>query len=259
MASSLDGEEPGGADEGSLVSFVPPRNPHEEAVVAIWRDVLGRSDIGVHDDFFDLDGNSLRAIQMIGRVRKLCGVSIRAVDFFQSPTVAALASAMATPSGQPVVSRRPPGADPVLSFDQRRLWLEDQLRPGTAYNVHVRRRLVGHLNVAALDSGIRVILARHEALRTRFPTVDGGPVQIVDDPDDNWHLTLTDLADMPDGLAAARQLADEDAATPFDLARGPLVRCLLIKLGDTEHVLSVTAHHIVCDDWSVSHCCCQIA
>lgn len=230
---------------------MPPRNRHEEAIAAIWRDVLGRPDIGVLDDFFDLDGNSLRAIQMIGRVRKLCGVSIRAVDFFESPTVATLASAVATPSGQPVVSRRPPGADPVLSFDQRRIWLEDQLRAGTAYNVHVRQRLAGHLNVAALDSGIRAILARHEALRTRFPTVDGGPVQIVDDLDDDWHIALVDLAGAPDGLTTADRLADEEAATAFDLARGPLFRCLLIRLSDSEHVLSVTAHHIVCDDWSV--------
>lgn len=255
MANSPAAEESTRADErcgaAASDSFVPPRNRHEEAIVAIWRDVLGRPDIGVHDDFFDLDGNSLRAIQMIGRVRKLCGVSIRAVDFFQSPTVATLASAVATPSGQPVVSRRPPGADPVLSFDQRRLWLENQLLPGTAYNVHVRQRLVGHLNVAALDSSIRTILARHEALRTRFPAVDGGPVQIVDDPDDNWHIALVDLAGAPDGRTVARQLADDEAATAFDLARGPLFRCLLIRLSDAEHVLSVTAHHIVCDDWSV--------
>ncbi|MGH3258935.1 MAG: condensation domain-containing protein [Streptosporangiaceae bacterium] len=247
--------ESGGADEprgaATSVSFVAPRNPHEEAIVAIWRDVLGRPDIGVLDDFFDLDGDSLRAIQMIGRVRKLCGVNIGAVDFFESPTVAALASAVATPSGQPVVSRRPPGADPVLSFDQRRLWLENQLRPAAAYNVHVRQRLVGHLNVTALDSSIRAILARHEALRTRFPTVDGGPVQIVDDPDQDWHLTLVDLAGVPDGRTAAVQLADDQAAAPFDLARGPLFRCLLVRLADSEHVLSVTAHHIVCDDWSV--------
>ena len=255
MAIFSGAEESGGADEphgaATSVSFVAPRNPHEEAIVAIWRDVLGRPDIGVLDDFFDLDGNSLRAIQMIGRVRKLCGVNIGAVDFFESPTVAALASAVATPSGQPVVSRRPPGADPVLSFDQRRLWLENQLRPATAYNVHVRQRLVGHLNVTALDSSIRAILARHEALRTRFPTVDGGPVQIVDDPDEDWHLTLVDLADVPDGRTAAGQLADDQAAAPFDLACGPLFRCLLVRLGDSEHVLSVTAHHIVCDDWSV--------
>jgi len=255
MANSPVAQESSGADErcaaATSVSFVPPRNQHEEAIVTIWREVLGRPDIGVLDDFFDLDGDSLRAIQMIGRVRKLCGVSIRAVDFFESPTVATLASAVATPSGQPVVSRRGTGADPVLSFDQRRLWLENQLRPETAYNVHVRRRLAGHLNVAALDSSIRAILARHEALRTRFPTVDGEPVQIVDDLDENWHLTIADLAGAPDGLATARQLADDDAATPFDLARGPLFRPLLIRLSDTEHVLSVTAHHIVCDDWSI--------
>jgi non-ribosomal peptide synthetase component F/acyl carrier protein len=233
---------------------VPPRTPHEEAIVAIWRDVLGRSDIGVLDDFFDLNGNSLRAIQVIARIRETWGVSIRAMNFFESPTVAALASAVAagSPSERPFVSRRPPGADPVLSFDQQRLWLENHLRPEAAYNVHGRRRLLGRLNVAAFDASIRAILVRHEALRTRFPIVDGRPVQVIDDPDENWHISVEDLADVGhDRAGAARRLADEDAAAPFDLAQGPLFRCLFIKLSDTEHVLSITAHHIICDDWSV--------
>lgn len=232
---------------------MPPCTPREEAVAAIWRDVLGRSDIGVFDEFFDLGAHSLHVIQVIARIRKTLGVDIPVRDFFESPTVAALASAVAAGSSSErlVVSRRPSDADPVLSSDQERLWLENQLRPGAAYNTHGRRRLVGPLKVAILEASLRAILARHEALRTRFPTVAGQPVQVVDDLDENWRIRVEDLTDVDDRTDAARRLADEQAATPFDLAEGPLFRCMLIRLSDTEHLLSVTMHHIVSDAWSV--------
>lgn len=232
---------------------VPPRTPGEQAIAEIWCEALDRSDIGVFDDFFELDGDSLAAIQVIARIRETWGVSIQSMSFFEAPTIAALAAAVAaaSPSERPVVSRRQPDADPVLSFDQQRLWLEYQLQPEAAYNVHGRLRLVGPLDIDALDAGVGAILIRHEALRARFPTVDGRPVHVIDDPDEDWHFGVEDLtAGEGDGAAAARRLSDEDAATPFDLARGPLFRCTLIRSSDTEHILSITAHHIVCDDWS---------
>jgi non-ribosomal peptide synthetase component F/acyl carrier protein len=229
------------------------RSPYEEVIAAIWRDVLGRSDIGVTDDFFDLNGDSLHAIKVIACIRKTLGVGIPVSEFLRSPTVAALASAVAARSSsvRRVVGRRPADAPPVLSFDQQRIWLENQLRPGAGYNLHGRRLLAGPLNVAALQASIRAILARHEALRTRFPTVSGRPVQAVDDPDENWRITIADLSAERDPQPAARRLADEQAAAPFDLAHGPLFRCLLIKLTDTKHILSITMHHIVSDGWSI--------
>ncbi len=233
---------------------MPPRTPFEEAILAIWRDVLGRVDIGVLDDFFASGGHSLLAPKVVARIRKTLGVHVPVMDFFESPTVAALASAVAaqSSSGPPVVTPRPPDADPVLSYDQERLWLENQLLPGAAYNTHGRRRVVGPVDVARLEASIRAIVARHEALRTRFPTVDGRPVQVVDDPDEHWRVRFEDLTDLHDDSAgAAIRLADEEATTPFDLARGPLFRCLLIRRSETEHLLTVTMHHIVSDAWSL--------
>jgi non-ribosomal peptide synthetase component F/acyl carrier protein len=235
---------------------VPPRTPYEEAVAAIWRDVLGRADVGVLDDFFDLGGHSLLAVQVGVRIRKILGVDIPVKDFFEFPTVAALAAAVAAASGtsssRPEVTPRPPGAAPVLSFDQQRLWLESQLRPPAAYNLHGRRRLTGRLRADVLERSLRAVLARHEALRTRFPLVDDVPVQVVDEPSEEWRISFQDLSGVAgDRDAAARRLADEDAAAPFDLANGPLFRCLLVKLGETEHLICVTMHHIVSDAWSV--------
>jgi len=230
-----------------------PRTPHEETMVEIWRDILGRPDIGVQDDFFDLDGNSIHAIQVIARIRETYGVSIRAIDFFESPTVEALAAAVAAraPAERPVIGPRPPDATPVLSFDQQRLWLADQLAPG-AYNIHGRRRMLGPLDASVLEKSIRAIIGRHETLRTRLPDVDGEPFQVVDDPREDWRLTVVDVSGADDRLAAALRLADEDAVRPFDMAQGPLFRCLLVSLSDTDHVLGITVHHTVSDDWSVT-------
>lgn len=221
-----------------------PCTPAEEAVLAIWQDVLGRSDVGVHDDLAALAGSSLLALQAVARVRKELGVDVPVQVFFESPTVAALAASFAT--DRAVVTRRPRDAEAVLSFDQERLWLENQLVSAAVYNVHGRERLVGPLDVAALEASIRTILVRHETLRTRYPTVDGRPVPVVEDAED-WRLEVVDVTD----AAEAARLADEQAAAPFDLAQGPLFRCLLARLGSTEHLLGITAHHIVCDVWSV--------
>lgn len=230
---------------------------HAEAILEIVREVLGHRDIGVHDDFFDLGGDSLGAIRVIASIREHYGVRVAAMEFFESPTVTTLAAIVAAeaPPQRPPVAPRPVDADPVLSYDQQRLWLEDQLLPGAAYHVHGRVRLVGALDVAALEASLREILRRHEVLRSRFPTVDGRTVQVVDDADDGWRLRVVDVATAADvdgdHATAAARVVDEDAAAPFDLERGPLVRCVLVLLGDAEHVFGVTAHHIVCDDWSV--------
>jgi non-ribosomal peptide synthetase component F/acyl carrier protein len=235
-------------------SSAPTPAHYEEAIAEIWREVLGRTDIDVSDDFFDVDGDSLHAIQVIGRIRETWGVGVRAMDFFEAPTVRALAAAVAValPSEGPVLGPRGADAEPVLSHDQQRLWFEDQLQTGAAYHVHGRQRLTGPLDVGALDASVRAILGRHEVLRSRFPTVDGHPVQLTDVSVEDWHITVEDLGGPGAGREAAARLMDEEAVRPFDLAHGPLVRCLLLRLAEDEHVLCVTAHHIVCDDWSAA-------
>jgi hypothetical protein len=156
-----------------------------------------------------------------------------------------------SPTERPAVTPRPPGAESVLSFDQQRLWLESKLRPTAAYHLHGRYWLRGTLDVAVLERCIRKIIGRHEILRTTFPFVDGRPVQRVAAPDPHWRITVADVGATDDRVARAEQLADRQAAEPFDLERGPLLRCLLVPLGDAEHLLSITMHHIVSDAWSI--------
>ncbi|MCH0563661.1 MULTISPECIES: non-ribosomal peptide synthetase [unclassified Streptomyces] len=228
----------------------PPRTPTERAVAEVISEVLEVSAVGRQDNFFDLGGQSLQASKVVGRLRETLGVEVSVRQVFELGTVERIAAALVP--GRPGVEPRPAGAEAVLSYDQRRLWLEDQLRSSVAYNVHGRQRLLGDLDVAALERSIRAIIARHETLRTTFPVVDGRTVQSVAEPDGTWRLPTEDLSDFAgDRESAALKLADEQATTAFDLAGGPLFNCLLVKLADGEHLLSITIHHIVSDAWSI--------
>ena len=139
------------------------------------------------------------------------------------------------------------------SFAQQRLWIIDQLEPGiTAYNISVARLLKGRLSVSVLERSLNEIVRRHEVLRTSIATLDGKPVQVIAPK-----LTLTvpaiELSELPEAeqKLEVQRLAREEAQRPFDLARGPLLRASLLRLGDQEHVLLLTMHHIVSDGWSV--------
>jgi amino acid adenylation domain-containing protein len=233
----------------------PPRGPAEELIAEVWRQVLELDGVAREDDFFDLGGDSLLAGEVLRQLRERTGAGIPLRLVFEHSRLADLAAALpALPDGagtsqdQPPVVPRPPHAEPVLSFDQRRLWLASQLRPAPTYHLHGRHRLHGPLDVAALERSIRAIIGRHEALRTAFPVVDGEPVPRVADPDPDWRLTIADLS-TPDSepAPAAHRLADEQAAAAFDLAGGPLFRCLLVRLGETDHLLSITIHHLIAD------------
>ncbi len=139
------------------------------------------------------------------------------------------------------------------SYAQERLWFDDQIEPGSAlYNSAVAFRLRGDLDVEALRASLIAVARRHDALRTTFAFRDGRLVQIVAEelvP----QIDIRDLRGEPAAVREARaaELAQAAAREPFDLTAGPLVRALLLRLGDVEHRLVFTLHHIVADGWSV--------
>ncbi|HXM55278.1 MAG TPA: condensation domain-containing protein, partial [Candidatus Dormibacteraeota bacterium] len=138
-----------------------------------------------------------------------------------------------------------------LSFAQLRLWFLDQLVPANPfYNVGLSWRLQGRLDVPALEWALSGIAARHEVLRTAFPSVGGRPVQLVAAPGP-VRVRQIDLRGPADGHEEARRLATEESSRPFDLRRGPVWRALLLRLADEEHALLLTFHHIVSDQWSM--------
>ncbi|HEV7514956.1 MAG TPA: condensation domain-containing protein, partial [Thermoanaerobaculia bacterium] len=172
---------------------------------------------------------------------------------FDRPTVAGLAAVVESARGSaPTLLRAAPGTARVLSYAQERLWFLEQLEPGRpTYNVAATLRLRGSLAVPALLASLGELARRHEVLRTRFAAVEGLPYPMVDEPSP-LRLPLVDLTALPgtrrEPLAAL--LAAAEAQRPFDLATGPLLRVVLLRLAAEEHAGLVTLHHIVCDGWS---------
>ena len=141
-----------------------------------------------------------------------------------------------------------------LSFNQERLWFLEQLQPDTSvHNLLHCLRLKGVLNVAALEQSLMEIACRHEILRTTFTVIDGQPIQVIS-PKIEWKLPVVDLRELPteQRQTEAQKLAREDAEQPFDLAKAPLWRFKLLRLGAEEHILYRTIHHIIFDGWSHS-------
>ena len=150
------------------------------------------------------------------------------------------------------IPRRRPASSAPLSFSQQRLWFLDQYEPNSSvYNVPSALRLKGTLNVGALEHSLNEIIRRHESLRTTFSRMDGEPVQVIA-PALSLAVSVVDLRVHPESEREqeARRLASEEAQRPFNLAQGPLFRATLIRLGDDDHILVLTMHHIVSDGWS---------
>src|SRR3954451_19207653 len=160
----------------------------------------------------------------------------------------------AAPGGIARLPRGPEGGGTFApSFAQQRLWFLDRLEPGSAfYNLPVVLTASGPLDPAALAASLRAIVRRHEALRTTFETRAEGPVQVVH-PRLEVSLPMVDLRALPAAAreAEALRLAREEAERPFDLARGPLLRAALVRLGDEGWRILLTLHHIVSDGWSM--------
>jgi len=140
-----------------------------------------------------------------------------------------------------------------LSFAQESLWFINQLEPtSSAYNIAISTALTGDLNLTVLRRSLCEVVRRHESLRTRFVAVDGAPVQLITD---NFvmSLPLVDLSDLTAPLRKeeADRIIEREARTPFDLEQLPLLRVSLLKLGQQQHVLVLTMHHIISDGWSM--------
>ena len=247
--------------------FAAPRTPTEDLLAGIWAEVLGRERVGIHDDFFELGGHSLLATQLISRMRAALGMDVPLRQLFEEPTIARLAAGVE--AARPTGPRWPsPPILPVsrdrelpLSFAQQRLWFLDQLEPESPlYNVSLAVRLIGPLDPRALQHSLEALVLRHEVLRTTFTTTHGRPVQVIA-PTLPLPLPIVDLVSRPaaEREHAVVEQAREEAQRPFDLARGPLVRSRLLRLGGEDHVLLLTLHHGVSDGWSTSIVCRETA
>jgi amino acid adenylation domain-containing protein len=150
----------------------------------------------------------------------------------------------------PPISRRSSTDPAPVSFAQERLWFLEQLEPDRGvYNICRAFRLTGDLNVPTLDASLSEIVRRHEVLRSAFQVIDGRPLQVTL-PAPKVTLSLIDLSGADREEEVQRRIKEE-AARPCDLSAGLFLRGSLLRVGDDEHILILTTHHIVSDAWSM--------
>ncbi|MBK4998721.1 amino acid adenylation domain-containing protein [Pseudomonas sp. S31] len=224
-------------------------------VLRLWRETLKVDVLESGASFFSQGGNSIQAIQMIAELRDELGIELSLRTLYEAPTLAdfttqvqALARGEQAEAPMPRVSGQPL----PLSAAQRRLWLLWQLQPNSAaYNVPGGLRLRGELDHAALDRAFKILVQRHEALRSYFFEQEGVALQKVEEGVDFsvQHEDLRDVAvEQREELAQA--IVAQETATPFDLEEGALLRVRLVQVDEQDHLLLVTVHHIVADGWS---------
>lgn len=240
--------------------YVPPRNDVEKQLVEIWAQVLNLAPekIGINDNFFELGGNSLLATQLTSKIRERLDIELPLTALFECSSVTQVAELCVN-----AVKNDIPPISPVdrthferlpLSFAQERLWFSEQLAPGTGrYNLYRAVTISGELDIDRLEQAFNLVIARHENLRTVFPSEKGQAQQLILDSLD-FKLERIDLSRYPskeERHSKTREICQKEAARPFDLARGPLLRSCVIKHAEQEHILLLIMHHIISDGWSV--------
>ncbi|WP_458364535.1 non-ribosomal peptide synthase/polyketide synthase [Burkholderia pseudomallei] len=240
-------------DAYARAEYEAPQGAKEEALAAIWRELLHVERVSRHDNFFELGGHSLLAVQLVSRLRQALSVEVALSTVFDAPVLSALASRLDDNTAEvlPPIPLAPRDGRIALSLAQQRLWFLTQLEGvSEAYHMSGAVRLDGPLNREVLQRALNRIVMRHEALRTCFAREEGEPIQVIQ-PHADLTMSYHDLREAEQSEQRAKDLSQAHASAPFDLSRDLPVRVLLLQLADEAHVVQVVMHHIASDGWSV--------
>ncbi len=248
-----EGEEAAGGE--TVTGTVTERKLHR-----LWQEFFGRERIGLDDDFFEIGGDSLKALTVIGRIHKGLNVQVSVTEFFRRPSIRRLAEYIDTKgldnSGKSVAIPRAGKKDfyPLSAAQQRLYFLYAFDQASIAYNMPQIIKLEGEVDRARLQDAFASLVHRHESLRTAFQLENGIPVQKIKE-DAGFQILYTDLlingtASDIDGTPPDEQQIDtllKQFVRPFKLDEAPLIRVGLIRIGQKEHLLVVDMHHIISD------------
>ncbi|MEL6969054.1 MAG: amino acid adenylation domain-containing protein [Bacteroidota bacterium] len=229
-------------------TYEAPRTDEEMQLVAIWQELLQVEKVGIRDNFFDLGGHSLLATRLLNKVRQRFSgaISLRAV--FENPTIAGLAEQLSYQDYSPI-PRSPQMPSYPLSSSQKRLWILSQDTDGQrAYSIPGVFKLRGQLDKEQLSAAFKVVIQRHESLRTGFVQDDSGEVSQFIIPAEQVRFRVEEA-----GYIAAEDLDYQAflAELSFSLDEAPLLRAKLIEVGEQSYVLVIVVHHLIADGWSI--------
>jgi non-ribosomal peptide synthetase component F/acyl carrier protein len=244
------------SDEQERRPYEAPRNEMEARVAQTWADVLGLEQVGIHDHFFELGGDSISGIQVLTRLRN-AGFQTVPHALYTYPTVAALAESLREESAEEaalVAADVEEATEYPLSSLQAGILFHILMRPeADMYRLQACYTLEGELHLPDFVQAWRDATMRHSTLRSSFHAVGaGGPFQRVH-PSAELPVRVMDLRELPEDERAARVDAflGEDWRQGYDLEKPPLCRLALLRTGDTTHVLVFNMSHLVLDGWSM--------
>ncbi|MGE5343808.1 MAG: amino acid adenylation domain-containing protein [Candidatus Omnitrophota bacterium] len=249
-------------------NYEAPRDAIEQTIADAFQRIFGIDRIGIHDDFFELGGDSLKVITLVTDIHQQANADIPMEEVFKRPTVGELADYVRQKTEIHTfssISRVEEKEYYPLSPPQKRVFIMEQIEESLMiYSEPSAVWMDGPVNVSALKQGYRQLIERHESLRTGFFLVDGEPVQRIhpahdlqfelydddftdDFTDDFSHDSSSKLNDSREKIeAVVRELLQ-----PFDLSRPPLWRSALIKVSENRYLFVNVLHHIICDDLSI--------
>uniref|UniRef100_UPI00209BE581 non-ribosomal peptide synthetase n=1 Tax=Rhodococcus erythropolis TaxID=1833 RepID=UPI00209BE581 len=233
--------------------FRAPSTEVEKIVAQVISDVLGVERVGLDDDFFALGGNSLVATQVTSRLGRALDTTVPVRTLFDAPTVEALAALVESRAGiggqKALVAQSRPAEVP-LSLAQQRMWFLNRFdTDSAAYNITFALHLAGHLDMAAMETALEDVLARHEVLRTVYPDGASGPKQSILSLSEAFvGLTVEAVSDSDELESRVAAIGSSAIDVTVDVP----IRVRLLTVSDTEHTLAIVVHHIAADGWSMA-------
>jgi amino acid adenylation domain-containing protein len=233
--------------------FVAPQSKIEKELAKIWGKVLGKHAIGVEDNFFDIGGQSLKAIQIVFEIQKILNIRIELKTLFTNPTIKSLTGVLSKTESDiykpiPAISYQ---ENYPVSYAQKRLWVLNKFdKENAVFNIPIACKIQGVLDVNAFNSAFRLLIQRHEILRTGIVELNGEPRQKILRPEDVIFNFDAEIIAGDDKDSKIKAVAKEEADFVFSLEKAPLFRARLLKISDNEFVFLFTMHHIISDGWS---------
>jgi amino acid adenylation domain-containing protein len=240
--------EPGGYGVAST-EYVPPTNEIETVLSEIWRKTLNLERVGMLDEYAAIGGDSLTAIKIITEIHRSFGVEISPRIIFQLQTISKISEQIAAASRQKSsyhqIPNVPQSESYPVSASQKRQYILNKVDGGISYNLPGGMLIKGKVDTGRLENAFRMIIKRHESLRTSFELRNGQPVQVV-------HNRVDFGVEYLEAQDADNDKLMQSFVRPFDLAVPPLMRVRLVKIGENRNVLLFDMHHIISDGASVN-------
>jgi amino acid adenylation domain-containing protein len=235
--------------------YAAPGTEIEQILVNTWETFFGFHPIGVKDDFFELRGDSLIAVNMLAHIHKQLNVSVPLNEFFSNPTIEKLAQYIMYESGasefcplEPVEKRE----YYPLSSAQKRLYIVQILDiDNISYNITSTFVLEGEIDKERFKDLFTSLIERHEIFRTSIRIIEGQSVQMIHPPEEvKFDIEYSNVSGAVDSSAEAGHVIDR-FVRPFDMSQMPLIRVGMIKVEENKYILIVDIHHIISDGTSM--------